>query len=158
MNLEGSMLDVADEVSEIQQKWPRPSDLTITLTEKRNPFSLGFCVSASILPRLLQLFFRGRIVSRLASSPAVACARSSRCRDESVLSTLQLLRQIPPGATRTPIIGSSKHRYAWMLAHMKGRRGKGRVRACDAECQVTAGRLLRLQAVKLQHDEKVFLF
>lgn len=50
----------------------------------------------------------------------------------SVLSAFQLLRQLPPGARRIPVIASSKLRYAGTLAHMKGET-EAKARAPDSE-------------------------
>lgn len=155
MNLEGSMLHVANEISGIQHEWPLHSrHATVSshhhvYREKKSfqlrPLHLSFHSPS------FSTFFRGRIVSRLASSPAITRAHSSRCRDESVRSTFQLLRQIPPGATGTPVIASSKLRYVWILVYMKerGRKGCKSTResesiSCKRElkCQGTDGSLL----------------
>lgn len=122
------------------------SDAVHHHAEIRTLFSLGVYISALILPHFH--LFHGRITSCLASSPSITPARSTRCRDESVLSTFQLLRQIPPGATRVPVIASSKLRYACTLAHMKEREVKAVSRReresehltqRDLKCQVSVG-------------------
>lgn len=67
-------------------------------------------------------FFRGRITSRLASSPSITPAHSARRRGNSVLFCISAPSSDPArGPERIPVISSSKLRYACTLTHMKGR-------------------------------------
>lgn len=112
------------------------SALTIMLTEKRNLFSLGFCISASILPRFPLFSWQNRFSARF-----ISCHHS---RSFIALSSLFGLRfsfsvRSRLGPQGLLVIASSKLRYVWILAHMKERRRKGckstreRVRASHAK-------------------------